>query len=706
MAKFLEAGAVVLGLVVSIQAADTAIPDTSHMDTLSTNVVWGDAIEDARMRILPGLGATSYTLDRERISVQSQGETAPFDQTFYRFPGVAQDELDKRLHVRGEEANLQYRIDGFLVPDGLSGFGQELSTEFLRSVSLITGVLPAQFGNRTSGIVDMQTRTGEDLQGGEASLHGGSYQTISPSVQYGGNGKEWSGFGTADYLHDGLGMSNPDPGASPIHDRTDQYKAFGDISWALDSRSRLLVILSGDYSRFQIPNIAGQTPQYSYQGITTFDSRNIDENQNEQAYYEILGYQRALGDIGLQITQSTRYSDVSFRPDVVADVMFQGIASNVDHRLVSNNLQADAVDSLGSHVLRAGLSFSLQQARIDNTSTVLPATWEDSAWVASGDVPETIVDNTEKTATLYGAYLQDEWKALPSVTVDCGLRLDAWRAYIDEYQVSPRLSIVYEPASAVTLHAGYGLFFTPPPLELVQSGDVSKFNNTTNGADPAWTTSPAVRSERYQSIDAGIDASPVAALHTSLDGYCKIKKYTLDEGQFGPAMIFSPNNASQGLVAGVELAASCDLGGFSVYGNLSRSQAMAKGLVSGQFQFEPDEIAYMRTHWYHLDHDQDWTASAGASYRFPTTRIYADLLYGSGLYGGFCNETELPSYATVNVGAKQDVDVGPIRGLGVRLDIVNVADLKYEIRDGDGIGVFAPQYLPRRSIYLAITKSI
>ena len=91
---------------------------------------------------MPSLGATKRTLTAEQLDMQSQGDDAPFDQTLYRFPGVVQDELDKRLHVRGEEANLQYRINDVLLPDGLLGFGQELSPKFVDQLSLIVGTLP------------------------------------------------------------------------------------------------------------------------------------------------------------------------------------------------------------------------------------------------------------------------------------------------------------------------------------------------------------------------------------------------------------------------------------------------------------------------------------------------------------------------------------------------------------------------------------
>ena len=64
---------------------------------------------------------------------------------------------------------MQYRINGIILPDGISGFGHVLDTGFVGSLALITGALPAQFGLRTAGIVDIQTKSGNALQQAAAS---------------------------------------------------------------------------------------------------------------------------------------------------------------------------------------------------------------------------------------------------------------------------------------------------------------------------------------------------------------------------------------------------------------------------------------------------------------------------------------------------------------------------------------------------------
>ncbi len=127
--------------------------------------------------------------------------------------------------------------------------------------------------------------------------------------------------------------------------------------------------------------------------------------------------------------------------------------------------------------------------------------------------------------------------------------------------------------------------------------------------------------------------------------------------------------------------------------------------MSSQFNFSAADLAYIAKRWIHLDHDQRWTGSAGAAYTvFEGTtspaRLSADLVVGSGLRadGDVPNGRALPGYYTVNLSAVQTVDVGFGRGTQLRLDVINLLDRTYEIRDGTGVGVGAPQYGLRRTI--------
>jgi outer membrane receptor for ferrienterochelin and colicins len=134
---------------------------------------------------------------------------------------------------------------------------------------------------------------------------------------------------------------------------------------------------------------------------------------------------------------------------------------------------------------------------------------------------------------------------------------------------------------------------------------------------------------------------------------------------------------------------------------------MGKDISSSQFNFSPDDLAYISNHFIHLDHDQTYTGSAGFAYTFPTrTKVSASLIYGSGLRAGngFPNGTHVPDYEQVNVSVVQKVDTGPIKGMELRLDLINLLDQKYLIRNGTGVGVGAPQFGPRRAVFAGLTQ--
>ena len=132
----------------------------TNVVTLAPTTVVGK-LDVARNQIVPDLGATTYTVSKEQIAALPQGENAPFNQVLLRTPGMVQDSAaNGDLHLRGEHANIQYRINDVLLPEGITGFGQELNTRFVDNLRLITGSLPAQYGFRTAGMVDMHTKSG------------------------------------------------------------------------------------------------------------------------------------------------------------------------------------------------------------------------------------------------------------------------------------------------------------------------------------------------------------------------------------------------------------------------------------------------------------------------------------------------------------------------------------------------------------------
>ena len=683
----------------SAAANPTASPASSAAGTPGTAtteqvVVTSQELDISREAIVPSLGATRYTVGPDRLDSQAQGENAPFNQTILRFPGVAQDSFSQ-LHVRGEHANLQYRIDDVLLPESIPGFGQELETRFADSVSLVTGALPAQFGFRTTGVIDVHTKNGAVFQQGDASLYVGSFDTIKESLEYGAVSGKLSYFGTESYLHDGIGIENPTRSSDPIHDDTDQYKLFGYVSYIFDPTSRLTLLISGNHSDFEIPNTPGLTPVYTVGTRSTFDSAKLDENQSEDSTYAILTYQKHVGDFSFQASAFNRYSAVLFRPDDVGDLIFNGVASRVDRAILSNGVEFDSSYKLtDQHTLRAGFLFTEGYATIDTVTLVFPI---DENGHQTSTIPLRIVDNHDKYGYFYGFYLQDEWKPFEQLTINFGGRLDFVNAFVDENQLSPRINVVYEPFKGTTLHAGYARYFTPPPLEGVPQSTIAKFAGTTN--ESAITKDSPVTSERAHYFDTGVTQKIAEGFNVGIDGFYKSSHSVLDEGQFGEALILSSFNYKRGEIYGGEFTSSYDHGPFSAYLNAAYEWARGTNISSAQFLFDPAEFAYIKKNWVFLDHDQRFTGSAGVSYTWNDWRLAIDGLYGNGLRRGFANTQKNHPYETFNVSLSRRIKITAKTAVNIRFDVVNILDKIYELRDGSGIGVGAPQFGQRRGFY-------
>src|SRR5271167_1387067 len=248
------ATAVALILPVSLSIADPA--DTSNLPPI---VVTAQHLDEGRSHIQTQTGATTYTLDSAAIAATPGGDNTLLNQVIMQAPEVAQDSFGQ-FHIRGEHNGLQYRLNGIILPEGISVFGQSLDPRFISSLSLIDGALPAEYGLRTAGIIDITTKSGIELPGGSVSLYGGSHGEAEPSFIYGGGSGAFSYLVTGDFLRNDLGIESPDGSSNPIHDHTTQYHGFGYFEDILDDANRVALMLGASVGKFQIPNLYGEEP--------------------------------------------------------------------------------------------------------------------------------------------------------------------------------------------------------------------------------------------------------------------------------------------------------------------------------------------------------------------------------------------------------------------------------------------------------------
>src|SRR5947209_6524991 len=417
-------------------SAASAVPDAANMNDGQQSspkvpapatpniVITGRRLDVARDAITPSLGASQYTFDREALNKQPGGTNLTLNKSLLQAPGVTQDSYGA-IHVRNEHANLQYRLDGVIVPESISGFGTTFDPKIASSIQLITGTLPAQYGYRTAGVVNFKTESGRLGNGGEAGVYGGSDGWLEPSASVQGSAGNFSYFLSGSYLRNDIGIENPLPTRRAIHDRTTQYRPFAYFSDILSDTSRIALFGGSFIGHFQIPNVTG-------------------------------------------------------------------VASGFNVNVVSTSLPAK--DCGGD-----------ENCSISATSTV----------------PFAIADQQRKTGQLYGAYLQDEWKITPTLTLNYGARYDVIHAYTRESQLSPRANLVWNAAPLTTLHLGYARNFTPPPQELIAPTTVALFNATTKQS--LIRSGDAVKAEREHYFDGGIEQRVKGGFKLAIDAYYKLK---------------------------------------------------------------------------------------------------------------------------------------------------------------------------------------
>ncbi len=167
--------------------------------------------------------------------------------------------------------------------------------------------------------------------------------------------------------------------------------------------------------------------------------------------------------------------------------------------------------------------------------------------------------------------------------------------------------------------------------------------------------------------------------------------------------IFAPFNYEKGYIWGAELAANYKVQNFSAYANLTLGRNQQTGVATGQFNFDPDELAYINHHYIVLDHQPLVGFSTGASYNWKPYTFSFDAIYSSGLRAGFADQEQNPDVFQINVSAQRTFQIPGVGQLIDRIAILNLLDRTNLIRPSEGIGIFQSAYGPRFTILNTVT---
>lgn len=664
-------------------------------------------LNQARNALSPETGSTVYRFTEKSINELPQGENTPLNEVVVQAPGWAQDSYGQGqdlTHVHGlNGGGIQYRLNGVFLPEAVSSFGMFFSPQFVQSIALVTNFMPAQFGYRNEGVIDIQTKDGCLDNGGQLQYFGGQRGTIQPSFQYGGCTGKLSYYISGFYLQDYLGVASPTPTPNPIHDRTYQGQGFSYLSYLFNPATQLSLITGTAENFFQIPGQPGLPVEFPLEGVSIPpDSDNLDETEFEQNYYGILAlHSDPIPKLDYQIALFSRYYSLNYNPDPIGDLMYNGIADTVLHTGFINGIQEDTSYRLNDHhTLQAGFYMSGETLKEDNHALVFPLN-------PMTGIPETtpirVVDNFNGRAILVGLYAQDQWKPTEKLELTLGVRWDLMDYQVNQHQFSPRAGVVYKLFPTTELNAGYARYFQVPPFESVLLETVSKFANT-SAASSISSGNQDIKAEDDNFFDVGLNQVLPLGFHASVEGYFFLAVNKLDLAQFGNTYIFAPLQYANGRGWGSDFSLAKTSHNLSTYFNFSYEVAQAKDIVGGQFLADnPAELAYIANHYITLDDDQKFIASSGLSYHWLGFLLMVDGFWGSGYRQGFANLSTVNPYLQVNAAIARMVSMPHLGQVEGRLSVVNLFDHIYQIRSGSGVGVFAPSYGARRAVYFTVT---
>jgi hypothetical protein len=390
------------------------------------------------------------------------------------------------VHPRGSEYQTQFVVDGIPLTDNRSpSFGPAVEADDVDSLKIYTAGIPAEFGRKMGGIVEVNTLKSTDPGfHGQLTLFGGSYDTAGINTQHQYTwkrntlGVSGSGNMTGHYL-------NP---VVPENYTNNGTTASGAVSYEreLTPKDRITLIVRHELARYQIPNeLVQQNGAYLPNGNNMTGCPPVPPADEPSDCEFVPGGQLQTGD-NFETMGSIAYRHI-FSSDAIG--VLRGMSRDNSTDFYSNPASWPLIatnhndfkeiyfnGSLSVHHGRQEFKVGAESDAIflhENTSYVIP----DCADPNDPQCPINlqILDSGATTFAFTGtrpdleqsAYVQDLVR-LGNWTLDAGLRWDHYQLEVNQNAVSPRLAVSrYFPTVGLNIHASYDRIFQTPSFENV-----------------------------------------------------------------------------------------------------------------------------------------------------------------------------------------------------------------------------------------------
>jgi hypothetical protein len=374
-------------------------------------------------------------------------------------PGVVSDS-NGFFHPVGDHAQTQFSIDNQPITDQQSRlYSNQISQEAVQSMEVITGVAPAEYGDKSSLVVHIVTKSGLDQPkpAGSASFGFGSFKSPTGDVNLGAGSHKVGNFVSVSGLRTDRFLDPPELEA--LHDTGDQVSFFDRFDFHPTASDTIHLNLQSARSSFDVPNTYDQIAQAQHQNIVTF---NVAP-----------GYSRVIGSSTLFTANGfVRRDHLTYlpSPDPLDDTP---ATVSQDRTLMNTGAKADLTMTRGAHSLKIGGSIGATRLHEQFTFGITdPA---DSAFAGEdgnfnhdlapfdlthGGSP--LAYDQSFTITQQAAYVQDDIKA-GNATLNLGLRFDHYDGLTSATLVQPRLGMSYAiMRTGTVLRASYGRTLETP----------------------------------------------------------------------------------------------------------------------------------------------------------------------------------------------------------------------------------------------------
>lgn len=427
----------------------------------------------------------------ERLPVAASGAALSAVVT-QATPGVSSDS-NGMFHPQGEHADTTFSVDNQPISDQQSRvFSNQLSTDAIASMEVITGVPPAEFGDKASLIVRTTTKSGMGVKQptGSVTASYGSFGTSSAGFNLLQGTDKFGNFLSVNGINGGRFLDTPE--FHPLHAKGNSESIFDHIDYQIAESDLFHLNLSFARSWFQIPNTYDQQAagQDQRQQLNTF---NVAPSYTHQFNANTL----------LSWNAFVRQDRVHYYPS--ADLFSDQPATLAQNRRLTNaGTRLDVSYVKGIHNAKAGVQFSHTFLSENFAIGITDPAFNDPA---SPDFqPGLAPFDLTRGGSLFrfrghadikqeAAYVQDQMK-LGAWNIMLGLRGDNYNGLSQGASVQPRVGIAYtfKPTGTV-LRASYGRVFLTPYNENLILSSSTGLGGLASGAFGERAITPARRNQ-------------------------------------------------------------------------------------------------------------------------------------------------------------------------------------------------------------------